>query len=426
MGVQRSVLYAQHHVIEEKMRRKTITGQSGFSLVELIITMTVFVMAIAAASSIFVPMLTQFKQQSKVAESQVERLVGLDIMRRDIEQAGFGLPWVIPAGVTYLEADVEPETPWVDRDYNDGPPTNPTRTSPTGVVTEPGGASNPPAAMRSGNNVALNNSDVLVIKSTSVATNDAASKWTYVGLAGGGNIVNAWGSSVDDLNNNERVIVIIPLRGEHNQRILVNSGGNFSVQFNDAGLPAAFAPSTDRDVFLVYGVDPDTDLRMPFNRADYYVRRPTGPGEMPPRCAQSTGVLYKGVVNQADGLYTEIRLVECVADMQVLYGWDEDEDDDFEPWAAGSTDAYRENINDQESFEVRERLKEVRVYILAHEGHRDAGYNFSGFNGACSHCMVVGEFGMGSDFDLAVIPDDQDYRWKVYTVIVKPANLRES
>jgi hypothetical protein len=39
---------------------------------------------------------------------------------------------------------------------------------------------------------------------------------------------------------------------------------------------------------------------------------------------------------------------------------------------------------------------------------------------------MVGEFGLGRDVDLAaVIPDYQEYRWKVYTVTVKPANLRD-
>lgn len=409
------------------MIREIIRKQSGFSLVELIITMTVFVMAMAAATSIFVPMLTQFKQQSKIAESQVERLVGLDILRRDIEQAGFGLPWVIPAGVTYQETIADMATGWVDRDYNDGPPNNPARGDELG---DP--ACNPPAAIRNGDNVAgtLNNSDVLIIKATSIATNDAASKWTYLtGAAGGGHLVNMWGSSLEDLNNGDRVIVIIPMRGETNQRILVNSAGNFSVQFNDAGLPAAYAPSTERDVFLVYGVDPDTDLRMPFNRADYYVERPAGAGEMPPRCAQNTGVLYKGVVNQTNGEKTQIRLLECVADMQVIFGWDADEDGDFENPGIipGSADAWLEDLNIYTAAEIREHLKEVRVYILAHEGQRDSGYDFNGFTGTCSTCVMVGEFGLGKDVDLAaVIPDYQEYRWKVYMVIVKPANLRET
>jgi len=414
------------------MIREIIRKQSGFSLVELIITMTVFVIAIAAASSIFVPMLTQFKQQSKIAETQVERLVGLDILRRDIEQAGYGLPWVIPNNVDYDEAVADAATGWVERDYNDGPPNNPARGDELG---DP--ACNPPGAVRNGDNVAgtLNNSDVLVLKATSVATSDAASKWTYLtGAAAGAHLVNMWGSALEDLNNGERVIVMIPMRGETNQRILVvNAAGDFSVQFNDAGFPADYAPSTERDVFLVYGVDPDTDLRMPFNRADYYVERPAGAGEMPPRCAQNTGVLYKGVVINAPdgdqgGEKIPIRLLECVADMQLIFGWDADEDGDFEHPGVipGSADAWLEDLNIFTAAEIREQLKEIRVYILAHEGHRDSGYDFDGFTGGCATCVMVGEFGLGRDVDLAaVIPDYQEYRWKVYTITVKPANLRD-
>ncbi len=87
--------------------------------------MVIFVFTIAAATNIFVPLLTQFKQQSKVAETQIEGIVGLDLLRRDIEQAGFGLPWNIATAVTtatYSEAsgNVSPLT-FPPSDYNDAP-----------------------------------------------------------------------------------------------------------------------------------------------------------------------------------------------------------------------------------------------------------------------------------------------------------------
>lgn len=420
------------------MIREILRKESGFSLVELILTMTVFVIAIAVASRIFVPMLTQFKQQSKISESQVERLVGLDILRKDIEQAGYGLPWIIPAGVNYNEAVADPGTNWDDGDYNDGPPAGPnTPNRGSGAGTEIPGNSNPPGAIRNGNNAVtspgfplgtLNHSDVLVIKSTNIAINDAATKWTYVtGLPGGNHAVNIWGNSVEDLNNGDRAIVLIPMRGTTTQRVLVSDPSaafNFSLVFNAGGLPNAFVPSTERDVFLIYGISSDPTLgtlRMPFNRADYYVERPPGPApdDMPPRCAQNTGILYKGIVNQSNGNKTEIRLIECVADMQLAFGLDGDGDGDVDTWT--------EYVNDLTALEIREQLIEVRVYILAHEGQRDTGYNFSGFNGGCGTCIMVGEAGLGGeDFDLTGIPDYLDYRWKVYTVVVKPANLRES
>lgn len=70
--------------------------------------MVVFVLTIAAATGIFVPMLTQFKQQSKIAESNIENIIGLELLKRDIEHAGFGLPWNIPVGLTYQEASSSP------------------------------------------------------------------------------------------------------------------------------------------------------------------------------------------------------------------------------------------------------------------------------------------------------------------------------
>ena len=59
-------------------RASCITNHAGFTLVELLITMVVFVFVIAAASGVFTGLLTQFKQQSKIAETKIEGIVGLE------------------------------------------------------------------------------------------------------------------------------------------------------------------------------------------------------------------------------------------------------------------------------------------------------------------------------------------------------------
>jgi len=69
--------------------------QTGFTLVELMVTMVIFVLVIAAASSMFTGILNQFKQQSKIAETNIEGLAGLQMFRTDIEQAGYGLPMTL-------------------------------------------------------------------------------------------------------------------------------------------------------------------------------------------------------------------------------------------------------------------------------------------------------------------------------------------
>src|SRR3990172_3515844 len=160
-----------------------IRREDGFSLTELMITMVVFVLVIAAASQIFTGLLTQFKQQSKIAETNIEGVVGLDILRRDIEHAGYGLPWDLN-GASYREIGNVAATSWTDRNFSDGPPTNLARAgAPPTYPADVAGASNPPAAFRSGDNPTPSGvrlPDVLVIKATTIAPNDASQKWTYI------------------------------------------------------------------------------------------------------------------------------------------------------------------------------------------------------------------------------------------------------
>jgi len=374
-------------------------------MAELLVTMAIFMFAIVAMSNVFVPLLTQFKQQSRVAETQIEGAVGLQILRKDLEQAGFGLPWVIPAAVTFNEGSgtAAGSIPLANNAAIDDATTN------------------PPRAIAGLNNVGgLGGSDFLVIKATSIATNDAAMKWTHViGGAAGASTVNVWGNSIDDLNANDLTIVLIPSRGGENQRVLVNSGATFYASFNSTTFPGAFSPSTQNDVYLIYGVTPPltgvSGLRMPFNRADYYIDRETGTA-IPPRCAAGTGILMKSLISHANGnRLPGMPLLDCVADMQVMFRLDRDND--------GTIDAATDVLNDASGSaltaqEIREQLKEVRVYVLSHEGQKDVNYTYP------SNSITVGEFGIGRTYSLTPITDWQRYRWKLYTIVVKPNNLR--
>jgi hypothetical protein len=67
----------------------------------------------------------------------------------------------------------------------------------------------------------------------------------------------------------------------------------------------------------------------------------------------------------------------------------------------------------------------VRVYILAHEGQRDTSFTYP------TNPIYVGgstnEIGSSSgrpfDFSAAGITPWQNYRWKIYTLVVKLDNL---
>jgi prepilin-type N-terminal cleavage/methylation domain-containing protein len=447
-------------------------NEKGFNLVELMITVVVFLLAIVAGAQIFAGLLTQFKQQSKIAENNIEGAVGLDILRRDLSHAGFGLPWDLN-GATYLEAGID-VTPWVDRDLNDGPPNNP------GRGTDPAGASNPPAPVRSLHNLAttMNRSDVLAIKAVNVAMNETAQKSTYIWKttrstsASLPNAIKIWGPSSDDLLGTDYITVMNPGKGAK-QNVLMNTGsagvppyrfyttrGEGSCTFNSNaaavstpcmyldpvdGKNHGFEPDDgDTDNYTVYGLTPaGTVPRMPFNRADYYLRMPA---DIPSRCAPGTGILYKATVNHSDGLHTELPLLDCVAFMQVDYWLDYTgpggvgPPDGIVDWSqpegvcgAAPQSSPTSDISCLTAAQIRAEVKEVRVYILAHEGQLDPRFDFSQ-GGAVKSISVTevlrdplaGDHSRTLTFppapaDLSTIVGSsyKNYRWKLYTLVVQ-------
>jgi prepilin-type N-terminal cleavage/methylation domain-containing protein len=438
-----------------------IRNERGFSLVELMITMVVFVLVIAASSQVFTALLTQFKQQSKIGESNIEGIVGLDILRRDLAGAGFGLPQNL-SGATYNEASDDPlnQTAWIDRDYNDGPPVNTpiSRGWPSTSETITSTSSPfPPGAVRSGprtgmdsrSNV-LDRTDLLVIKSASVAFDEGAQKWSYISNRGSWTTIKGWGSgSGENLASADRVIVVNPNASSKTNDLVLN-GASFFSQWgtNGAALPAALKPDLNSyQNYVAYGVDSNNDPRMPFNRADYYVKVPTT-GSMPSRCALNTGVLYKGVLNQSDGNHTELPLIDCVVTMKVDYwldsdgngivDWNPPDSHGVTPFSAndkvqsGVTPPYSptNDINILTAAEIRSMLKEVRVYIVAQEGQRDQNYDFS--QGGTVEKVTVTEYFGNQSRDLELVDlhrifgnyDYKYYHWKVYTIAVQPNNLR--
>jgi len=285
--------------------------EAGFTIVELMITMALFVFVLAAASGIFTNLLAQFKQQSKITETNTEGIIGLEILRRDTEHAGYGLPRVIPIQVSYNEASATPA-----QTYNDCSGSAPC---------------SPPRAIVSKNNVSLSGivtgTDYLVIKAINVATNSTCQKSTSIVPAAVTPFSNTspgnprkWDNQNDAFSDGEYVIVLS--MSSSSPRQLVNNASAFSIPYSFGNVTSVpWAPTDPSDTRLIYGVDPSTSLRMPFNRADFFVST----SNVPQKCASNTGVLVKVVVNQSDGKLTNyMPLLDCVADMQVVYSLDMD------------------------------------------------------------------------------------------------------
>jgi len=391
-----------------------IRRQDGFTLVELMITMAIFVLVIAAASNIFTGILGQFKQQSKIAETSIAGIVGFEMLKYDLEQAGYGLPWVMNGATYAAEALDDAATPFNETGFNDAP---------DGV----------PMAIRIGDNAnvpsaGMNPSDVLVIKSTNIAVNDASQKWTHISNTGAlPNTLRGWGAiASENLDPTDYAIVMNPFTAT-NQRILMNNAGAFSVHLQDlpsgGGGASAFEPVADSyNTFVAYGIkpadNPDVPPRMPFNRADFYLKVPA---TIPPRCARSvpgfggTAILYKATVNHADGSHTELPILDCVADMQVIFMIDHDDNP-----ATGN--AVTNTLAGFTAVQIRNRVKEMRVYIISHDGQVDTTYT-----SPASMEIRDPDFGLVSTFTIPDVPgtnNPRNYRWKLYSLSINPYNLR--
>lgn len=399
-----------------------IRNSSGFSLVELIVVMAMFVLVIALTSDAFNIILKNAAQQSKTSESNIEGIIGLEIMRKDVASAGFGLPWSFQSAITYKEVDKDRgEQEKIAAAYNG----TPNVTDQTVVPRSVSGGNDIHLASPDINKI-IDGSDYLVVRATSVGASEVSQRWSYMNYTGVTKPTSitpvSW--TKENLQPTDWVTVVrIGLSGKFSKELVV-SGTEFTTTYGNL---ANFTPQESKVSNYIYGIyykDSDnTKPRMPFNRVDYYVRRPAATefNKIPKRCAPNTGILYKANVSQKNGDFgsTELPLLDCVADMQVVYL--------IENSANGSV-TETGDISALSAEELRDQLKSIQVFILTHEGGKDPLFNYPNTTIAVGPTVDGKTSGTGRTFDLSanISSDWKNYRWKVYRMIVKPANLGQA
>jgi len=410
----------------------------GFSLVELIVTMAVFITVMMIAAQSFNNIISMSSRVSKSEESNIEGMIGLEVLRHDLEQMGFGLPWGFcrPASGTTDGSCAYNDIVYQEADDTTGATLN----------DAPGGV---PRALAAVNTPVGFLSDFIAVKGTTVGRSKASQRWTYIPFnnfstsSGLESRPVSWKSNNLKAGSNADRVTLI--RSNFNVEsddhlLIVDPAHNdiFHINYNiTGGISGDYLPKSDLQTHMVYGIDDyssSSTPRMPFNRSDFFVSSTIG--TVPPFCAPSTGVLYKMTVNHSNGSYLPIPLLDCVADMQVVLGWDTSEGgmanmiDAYSSLPSSSTGDVNATgptgvatdikgwLTDAKS--VREHLKVVKVYILAQEGKRDSNFTYPQAN------MVVGNnlLGETSLTNLYTFSSDQlKYRWKMYRIITRPKNL---
>jgi len=416
-------------------------------MIETVVATAIFVVVMMITGAAFKTVLSKVSLVNKSEESNIEGVVGLEMFRHDIEQAGFGLPDSLlntSVSVSYSEAGYSPVST-----YNDAP-------------------SNMPRAIVGGNDLAgisdsnaengvtysvLTGTDYLALKATSLGITSAAQNWTYI--SSGGSNLTQWAGV--NLNANDQVIVInrtFPTSPGPSNQLVNPTSSSYWTTYNSAGLGTNYSPVQAGQLFYVYGVQSyssggSNTLGMPFNRADYFVATPHD-NSLPTSCAPGSGILYKAIVNHKDGKLTYYPIMDCVADMQVVLGWNLGDSSQnlvtsnyatgsgvVDTWtnadgtlASSSLSLPSQNYVQQKILSdpahIRTKLKLVKVYILAQVGHKDPNYtspaSIQMYEPNQPESSIVRQTNSPSGF--YNLPSSMlNYRWKVYRLVVKPNNL---
>ena len=411
-----------------------IKTNSGFTLVEMLIAMFLFVIIMAVASQAFNQIISTASQWTKREETSIEGAIGLEMFRHDLEQMGFGLPW----GWSVRNADGDLSDSQI-KYYESGDTTGKLLNDSDNSGTATSGAI--PRAFVGLAGIGAFSSDYIALKGTTVGRDQASQRWASIPF---NNISTSTGylsqpatqTFSDPLQAGDTVIAVNTNfnNADKDHRLLIGSTtSEFTRPFSSTMSDSAdqpFLPVSDQDTVMLYGVGGD---RMPFNRADYFISNTS----VPSFCAENTGVLYKASVDHgAGGPYVMLPILDCVADMKVVVGWDSSDTItggasiySSLPKVAGGTPDYFVGGSDpglsgyfSSAKNIRERLKIVKVYILAQDGKRDANYQ-----GPTS--MVVG----ASPSEAGALPivsntytftaEQRKYRWKLYRLVIQPKNL---
>ena len=304
----------------------------------------------------------------------------------------------------------------------------------------------PPRAVIAGNNLSavadstsesghtynvLPGTDYLVLKGLTLSRDGAAQKWTYLEKDASGAIPHTWNSSAENLKYNDLSLLMHRTisQTKNSLSMVPDTDGSFYRPFSTAAFTSY---STNNNEYVVYGLKDSGTPRMPFNRSDYFVAKPSQTGTFPAMCAGNTGILYKTTVNQDNGKLTYLPLLDCVADMQIVFGWDltigntssTGQDGLIDTWTSPDPQ-FRSGSASQADVEaamadpalLSSALKIIKIYVLAQVGRKDPNYT-------SPSPILVGDIGETSIARNYVLSSDMlNYRWKVYRIVVRPKNL---
>ena len=384
-------------ICSQAMKKK-----SGFSIIELLIAIAIFTIIIAIPFEMFIKTLRTTTQQYEISKSSIEKLPVSEILTRDIETAGIGLPFKINnniysevnSGVSFsLYTSFKPSL------FNN---------SPSGVPKAIDGKVDPSSGY-----------SYLVLRSSVFGLSKSVNHWTYIFYDNetGTEKINIWNnnsiSNYNNLRQNDEVIILDAasreIKGASLFFKITKDASSSDTDPTNYGLP-----NLPQGNYIVYGISDKNDVSAPFNRIDYALYDEQNSNSL---CAQGTHTLGKILFNNnSSGSISKYPILRCVADFEVWFGLDN----------KTNSITWTQDLTSLPASKVRGLLKRVVVFILIQNGQYDRNYTYpysSTFVGD-SNLGIGHEFYFNKHgFLLTGIKSYKHYRWKLLEFVVKPMNL---
>ncbi len=348
-----------------------LKGQKGFTIIELLVVMAIFGIMMTGILDAYLSQMTHNSREYRIAEAEIELEVAKQIIEEDLQAAGFGL------AEDYGATGFDPK----------------------------------PIKVTNSNNAP----DELFIMGTPLGLEYVTSRaWSY--MATSAPAFRTWGDAREDLQANDRVIIISP----DTKKLLtetVAGSEQWLFKYNGSGANlttiASAATYSSPDVGTVaYGLYPATGTANDLTARPYYTGRYYLGDTAPAACAPGTRNLLRGesVTSETpDG--SGQALLSCVLDFQVAVALDTNDDGTLEPDNGGTTAAGMD-LKDLNDF-----LKQIKVYLLVQNGRQDPDYTYP------LATVRVGE-GTTIGRDVTLTAAQRKYRWKLVTLNVTPRNAR--
>ena len=342
-------------------------NQKGLTLIELLVSLLVGFLVLFALYESYISLLQSRKQQLKISQSNMQLDIALEILRKDIELAGFGLYRQVVSNLSYQEA--VSESVCSPNQYN--------------VTNEP------PKPIDLGS-LACNNSDYLVLRGSALNIDKSSAR--------------RWGLFLPSSNSSSKILYLGETSFETSDHcIVLDISKALFVQLNQWDFSClTFSPLDTTKMYLLYGVN-DSILRMPFNRVDYFLKKPEN--NFPKYCHPSTYILYRGEISHSNGKRYEQPLLDCVFYFRICIDLDTNDD--------GTIDNHTVTLSSYDANSIYTQVKSINIYLVYQEGRKSR-------NIVSSNSTVI-NLCDGTNVDLQL--PSQYYRWRIIQRKFYPFNL---